>query len=296
MNNREFLQLYIQERIELLLGNKIEKRFVLDSISSDAHHTRRLFQNRGAEIVKCQGTGFLIREFAVLNNKQLDYVVRLQYVIKQKTLFYIQETVEKRRLVLQNNQVIDDILLSEEGAEQSDESVVVEKERERIPFIYERLEAVKYAETWWNSYNPAFKKFKTDNCTNYISQCLYAGKAPMVGYPKKERGWWYKNHQWSYSWTTPHGLWTYLSHAKTGLRAVKVASPQELKMGDLIFYDFEGDGRWDHSTIVVAKDYNRMPLVNAQSTNSRYRYWEYRDSYKYTKKIRYTFFHVVDDS
>ncbi|MGQ0440385.1 amidase domain-containing protein, partial [Bacillus sp. B-TM1] len=40
-------------------------------------------------------------------------------------------------------------------------------------------------------------------------------------------------------------------------------------------YDFEDDGRWNHTTIVVAKDADGMPLVNAHSANSRRRYWNY---------------------
>ncbi len=296
MDSREFLQIYIQERIELLLGNKVDTCFVREEVANDVHHASKLFQARNGEIVKCQGKGFLIRELELLGKKYLDYLIHLQYVIKQKTFFYVQEIVELRRLVLQNERVIEDISLVEEGIGQREEKIIVDAEGERLPFIYARLEAVKYAEIWWNSYNPAFQQFEKNNCTNYISQCLYAGNAPMTGYPNRGKGWWYKNHQWSYSWTTPHGLWNYLSKAKTGLRAVKVKSPQELKIGDLIFYDFEGDGRWNHSTIVVAKDNNKMPLVNAQSTNSRYRFWDYRDSYKYTENTKYTFFHIVDDS
>ena len=51
------------------------------------------------------------------------------------------------------------------------------------------LAASDHANTWWNSYNPAYPRFDVD-CTNYISQCLRAGGAPMWGYPNRERGWW----------------------------------------------------------------------------------------------------------
>ena len=46
-----------------------------------------------------------------------------------------------------------------------------------IPLKSDRLNAVKYAERWWNEYNPEYVKFEND-CTNYISQCLHAGNAP----------------------------------------------------------------------------------------------------------------------
>ncbi|EPR28081.1 putative cytosolic protein [Geobacillus sp. WSUCF1] len=69
---------------------------------------------------------------------------------------------------------------------------------------------------------------------------------------------------------------------------------EQLMAGDVICYDFQGDGRFDHSTIVVAKDQNGMPLVNAHTTNSRMRYWSYEDSSAYTPNIRYKFFHIID--
>ena len=53
--------------------------------------------------------------------------------------------------------------------------------------MYNREAAVRYANTWWDSRNPAFPSFDVD-CTNYISQCLLAGGAPMHGYPNRETG------------------------------------------------------------------------------------------------------------
>ena len=69
--------------------------------------------------------------------------------------------------------------------------------------------------------------------------------------------------------------------------------PEELTIGDVICYDFNGDGRWQHNTIVVHKDYYGMPLVNAHTTNSRNRYWDYRNSTAYTPNIQYAFFHIL---
>ncbi|MCZ4150937.1 hypothetical protein BZG21_41870, partial [Escherichia coli] len=49
----------------------------------------------------------------------------------------------------------------------------VSKQRE-----YRRDLAVAYADQWWNSINPAYEEFEVD-CTNYVSQCLFAGGAPI---------------------------------------------------------------------------------------------------------------------
>ena len=76
------------------------------------------------------------------------------------------------------------------------------------------------------------------------------------------------------------------------MRAVQVNRPEELLPGDIICYDWDGDGRWDHNTIVTAKDPMGMPLVNAHTVNSRHRYWDYRDSYAWTPNTRYRFYRI----
>src|SRR5690625_8038604 len=82
--------------------------------------------------------------------------------------------------------------------------------------IYDRQAVVQYAETWWNRYNPAFPQFTVD-CTNFVSQCVRAGGAPLRGIPNKLNGWWYKANNWSLSWSVAHSLYWYLMESKTGL-------------------------------------------------------------------------------
>lgn len=162
---------------------------------------------------------------------------------------------------------------------------------------YDRQKAVEYAERWWNDYNPQFRNFDVD-CTNYISQCLWAGGAPMKRSYDRAQGWWYRLENpvnWSYSWAVAHSLRWYLATSKSGLRATEVSSVDKLQPGDVICYDFNGDGRWQHNTIVVDKDSNGMPLVNAHTSNSRQRNWEYQDSTAWTDIIKYKFFHIADE-
>ena len=45
--------------------------------------------------------------------------------------------------------------------------------------------------------------------------------------------------------------------------------------GDVIVYDWDGDGAFQHSTIVTAFDAGGKPLVNAHTVSSRHRYWDY---------------------
>jgi|SRR5699024_9402362 len=160
-----------------------------------------------------------------------------------------------------------------------------------MEFVYDRQRAINYAEKWWNSYNPDFPKFSVD-CTNYVSQCLYAGGAPMRGYPNRSDGWWIRGDTWSFSWSVSHSLYWYLKTSTTGLQAAEVEDAKELYPGDVICYDFQGDGRWDHSTIVVGYDRNGEPLVNAHTDNSRHRFWTYTNSAAWTPQINYAFFKI----
>ena len=156
---------------------------------------------------------------------------------------------------------------------------------------YNRQAAVDYATKWWNSYNPAYPSFQVD-CTNFISQCLRAGGAKMTGYPNRSKGWWIQGGNWSYSWSVAHALRWYLETSKQGLRARRLNSPLDLELGDIIFYDFEGDGKVNHSTIVTSF-INGEPYVHAHTSNSANRHYLYKDSSAYTPNIKYYFYHIL---
>lgn len=260
--------------------------------------TRKLqsLADRKSKLVKSIVDGTVISVQQLEEQRQVDYAVHFQHLIKHNHTFHMEEQIEERRAIFSGEELIDDYCRSVEREVPSEESPTLERETHEIEpsrFQYSRLEAVRYAERWWNDYNPQYKKFE-NNCTNFISQCLHAGGAPMTGFPNKNKGWWYRNKQWSLSWSVAHSMRWYLSGENSGLRAKEVSTPEELTKGDIICYDFNGDGRWQHTTIVVAKDGYNMPLVNAQTTNSRMRYWAYEDSTAYTPNIKYKFFHIID--
>jgi hypothetical protein len=252
-------------------------------------------KERFAEIVHVKAWGNVTGTFEQGHRTAVDYSVHYQYFIKQKKFFYIEEEVEQRRAWFDQGQIYEDKEVLNNVQEAMLPVEIQLDSQERLEYSYDRLKAVQYAERWWNSRNPAYKSFDVD-CTNFISQCLRAGNAPRWGAPNRSRGWWYTGNNWSYSWAVANSLRLYLSKSKTGLQAREVKSPEELLIGDVICYDFEGDGRFNHNTIVTGKDHYGMPLVNAHTSDSRLRYWAYEDSTAYTPNIKYKFFTIVDSN
>lgn len=156
---------------------------------------------------------------------------------------------------------------------------------------YDRQQAVLYAAYWWSGSNPMFRFMRTDDCTNFISQCLWAGGMPMEVTGRRDKGWWYlgPNEQWSYSWAVAHSLRWYLD---TSGRGKKVASARDLEVGDLISYDFNGNDVWDHTTIVIGFDPDGEPLVAAHTAPAWGRPWRYSDSPAHTSSTKYLFWHI----
>ncbi|HEX6923333.1 MAG TPA: amidase domain-containing protein, partial [Bacillales bacterium] len=237
--------------------------FLTDKERQAFKRKRQQLKRRGAQIVKTVVDGQILNQQRFEGQRTVDYGLYAQHLVKQNNHFYVEEEMENRRVRFQDEKLSSDESVSREGSGESKEVPEWgQTESERPGFRYRRLEAVKYADRWWNGYNPAYRSFDVD-CTNYVSQCLHAGEAPMSGQPNRGRGWWYGGKSWSYSWAVAHSLRWYLSGATRGLRAREMSSADQLIPGDVICYDFEGDGRWDHSTIVTAMDPKGEPLVNA---------------------------------
>ena len=292
---QHLLQDLFEKRVNQFVSNKRSHKQLF---FPKAEQKQAAFANRSAEIVKVKAAGKILEEFTEDEFQTLKYQAHYQYLIKQNGILYMEEEMEERLAKFYKKSLVMDeeirpILEPEPQPEMEPNLLNLEQQEKRLSYEYNRLKAVQYAERWWNSYNPAYKKFQND-CTNFISQCLHAGGSPMRGYPKRDAGWWLQNQNWSYSWAVAHTLRLYFANSRSGLRAKEVSSPEQLLLGDVICYDFEGDGRFNHNTIVTGKDGYGMPLVNAHTYNSRMRYWAYEDSSAYTPNIKYKFYSIID--
>lgn len=82
--------------------------------------------------------------------------------------------------------------------------------------IYNRILAIKYAEKWAYNRNSEYYNFDDigGDCTNFISQCIFAG-SQIMNY-NKNNGWYYINgNKKSPSWTGVEFLYKFLVNNKS---------------------------------------------------------------------------------
>lgn len=117
--------------------------------------------------------------------------------------------------------------------------------------MYNREKAVNYAHKWWNSRNPNFYNFDNlgGDCTNFISQCLYAGEIAM---DYSTKGWFFTSlNNRSPSWTGVDEFFNYaLSNRKYQGVKVKLVPMHELSIGDVIQFR-QRQGNFNHSLLVT---------------------------------------------
>lgn len=120
---------------------------------------------------------------------------------------------------------------------------------------YNRQAAVSYAHRWAFDRNPAFFDFSNlgGDCTNFASQCLYAGTGVMNFTP--ELGWYYLDlDNRSPSWTGVPFFWDFmvrkeLSDGPFGLNI----TPNFIRPGDIVQIRFKNSGEvFAHTPIVVS--------------------------------------------
>ena len=146
---------------------------------------------------------------------------------------------------------------------------------------YNREAAKNYAKTWAYSRNPkyyAFDKIGGD-CTNFISQCIYAGSNIMNYTPTF--GWYYiDSNDKSPSWTGVEYLYNFLiNNTKNGPFGSEIDS-SKIEIGDVI--QLGNLERFFHSLLVVGKNKNNI-YVAAHDFNA---YMKPLNSYIY-QRIRF---------
>ena len=118
---------------------------------------------------------------------------------------------------------------------------------------YQREKAVKYAKLWAYSRNPKYYNYDKigGDCTNFISQCIFAG-ADIMNY-QKSNGWYYINaNQKSPSWTGVEFLYRFLITNKSVGPFGREVLSKEIEIGDIVQLSFDGE-KFEHTLMIVNK-------------------------------------------
>lgn len=141
---------------------------------------------------------------------------------------------------------------------------------------YDRVAAVRYAHKWAFSRNPAFYDYQEigGDCTNYASQCLYAGTGVMNFEP--EFGWYYIDpNNKAPAWTGVPYFFNFITRKaeNAGPFGVEASSLEEMRPGDFVQLRFNKEV-FSHTPIIVRMGVRptlENTLVAAHSYDADYR-------------------------
>jgi hypothetical protein len=138
---------------------------------------------------------------------------------------------------------------------------------------YDRPGAVRYAHEWAYRRNPAYYDFSAlgGDCTNFASQCIYAGSGVMNFTP--DTGWYYLSlTRRTPAWTGVEFLYRFLvGNTGAGPYAVEVPMEEALP-GDVL--QLTDGTRFYHSPVIVSVGWPVRPdtiLVAAHTLDADYR-------------------------
>ena len=152
---------------------------------------------------------------------------------------------------------------------------------------YDREAAVECAHRWAYGRNPAYYNFDAigGDCTNFASQCLFAGAGIMNYTPTF--GWYYIDiNNRAPAWTGVPFFYNYLTRtAESAGPVARIGTARELMKGDFVQLSFTGE-EYGHTPVVVAVEapYTLDDILVAAHTNDA----DYRPLSTYSfRKIRF---------
>lgn len=155
---------------------------------------------------------------------------------------------------------------------------------------YDRAKAVAYAHQWAFGRNPRYYNFDNlgGDCTNFVSQAIYAGSGIMN--PKPTFGWYYYSlNNRAPAWTGVEFLYRFLVNNR-GVGPVAVETDiSQVEPGDLVQISFDGRA-FQHSPMIVSVGEPPSPsniLIAAHTYDSDNRPL---DTYQYA---RLRFLHIT---
>lgn len=117
---------------------------------------------------------------------------------------------------------------------------------------YDRGAAVAYARRWALERNRAYYDFENigGDCTNYASQCLYAGSRIMNDTPVT--GWYYRSlNDRAAAWTGVEYLYRFLVNNRSVGPYAREVAQNEVQPGDIVQLG-RSNGEFYHSPVITA--------------------------------------------
>lgn len=132
--------------------------------------------------------------------------------------------------------------------------------------MYNREAVYEYAKKWAYGRNPKYYNFDPvgGDCTNFVSQCIYAG-CKQMNY-NRNNGWYYINgNNKSPSWTGVEFLYNFLTtNNNLGPKGEKMTI-DKLEIGDVVQLSFNRQ-IFSHSLIVIKNGINTDNTLIAAHT------------------------------
>jgi Putative amidase domain len=168
-------------------------------------------------------------------------------------------------------------------------------------YSYNRTAAVNYANTYYQNYNTAYYVTQSEDCTDFVSQAMYAGegKTPPDTSGMATASNRSYNYDWYYVWSNSGSLpWirvqdqynfvTGANRGNTGVGPYGTGSTNlcSTQKGDIVqLYNADGTGSWDHEGILEAVPSQCSAglsqfLIDAHTTNRAYYPLSYWSSYQ----------------
>lgn len=152
-------------------------------------------------------------------------------------------------------------------------------------FAYDGGAAAQYADQYATSYNPLYPSFANSggDCANFVSQALKAGGILPRTSGSGDAAWFMTKsgkHSWSWSvsWVNAQDNSVFLTQFLPGTSVVGTSVglkpgqivPSGAAQGDVVLYDWNNDGVYDHESIVTSAD---GQYVDAHTNNRLHAYW-----------------------
>lgn len=146
-------------------------------------------------------------------------------------------------------------------------------------YQYSPNDAASYARTYAESPNPAYHYYDGDDCTNFVSQCVYAGGIPT------NPGVWMPGQ---YDWNTVLGFYSYMTNYGYATGATWTNGA---RLGDVVQWYNPAREEWSHSLILTGSTDDDWLYCSHSNNRTDYPLYATYESSTFTNMRTIEFWH-----